>query len=59
MKRDAPKPAPDKGAEKTDGVLDDRQLEKVTGAGVEHENEVGSGRFRTWRVPGDAVQSEN
>ena len=60
MKRDTPKPAPDKGAEKkTDGALDDRDLEKVTGAGVEHENEVGSGRFRQWRVPGDAVQSEN
>lgn len=34
MKRDTPGPAPDKGAEKkTDRALDDRELEKVTGAG--------------------------
>lgn len=34
MKQDTPRPAPDKGAEKkTDRALDDRELEKVTGAG--------------------------
>ena len=36
MKQDTPRPAPDKGAEKkTDRALDDRELEKVTGAGLE------------------------
>ena len=32
-KRGTPRPAPDERAAKPDGALDDRQLEKVTGAG--------------------------
>ena len=33
VKQDTPGPAPDRKSAKPDGALDDRQLEKVTGAG--------------------------
>ena len=33
VKQDTPRPAADRKSAKPDGALDDRQLEKVTGAG--------------------------